>query len=54
MRHRAQALMLYAAITSAAAGCGGAAAVPVATAKPLVLPISADELRRDLMVFAAD
>jgi hypothetical protein len=46
MRHR------WLALTIVLAGCGGGAPAPAP--KPGLLPISADELRRDLMVFAND
>jgi len=46
MRHR------WLALTLVLAGCGGAASAPAPKAG--ILPISAVELRRDLMVFASD
>jgi hypothetical protein len=46
---RRASLILMAAL----AGCGGSASKPT-TAAPAVLPITADELRRDLTVFASD
>ncbi len=39
-------------LTCAVAGCGGSAPAPAPS--PALVPISADELRRDLMVFASD
>lgn len=48
MRHR------WLVITCALAGCGGSAPAPASAPRLALVPISADELRRDLMVFAAD
>lgn len=46
MRHR------WLALTGVLAGCGGSAPAPAPT--PSLVPISADDLRRDLTVFASD
>ncbi len=46
MRHR------WLVLTGVLAGCGGSAPAPAP--RPALIPISADELRRDLMAFAAD
>lgn len=53
MRHRSLVMMLTLVATTALSGCG-ASAVPVAVSKPVVAPITPDELRRDLTAFAAD